>query len=247
MRRLAVIALVSIGIALPVCAQRGMSHSGSGGGFHGGFGGHTASASPGGFRTSAPSRPAAAPRFTGARPRSIAPANGMRSGGNYGARPDYSAANRNHRDRYRPSYRSGFAYPWAGSAGWIGPGYPGYFGDTGYDDATTDPSYAGNGADEYAGYDSQPAEQDAPPPGPYQPYYGVPRPSPAPENMEAVTLIFKDGRPSEQIHNYILSRTTLSILDQHRRDIAVDQLDIAATEKANGEAGVDFHLPSASK
>ena len=188
----------------------------------------------------------------------------MRSGGNYGVRPDYSSADRNHRGSYRPVYRSTFAHPWVGSAGWIGPGYPGYgylgyFGDSGYDDASTDQTesgYAGNGPEEYAGgYDAPAGEQDTPPPGPYlpnsylpdsyRPNYGAPRPAPA--NMEAVTLVFKDGRPPEQIHNYILSRTTLSVLDEHRHDIAVDQLDLAATEKANREAGVDFRLPNAPR
>jgi hypothetical protein len=76
-----------------------------------------------------------------------------------------------------------------------------------------------------------------------QPPVAVPSSAPASESGESVTLVFKDGRPSEQIHNYILSRTTLSVLDQHRQDIPVDALDLAATQKANREAGVDFRLP----
>jgi hypothetical protein len=58
-----------------------------------------------------------------------------------------------------------------------------------------------------------------------------------------VTLVFKDGRPEQQIHNYILSRTTLSVLDGQRQVIQVRELDLAATVKVNREAGVDFKLP----
>jgi len=58
-----------------------------------------------------------------------------------------------------------------------------------------------------------------------------------------ITLIFKDGRPAEHIHNYLLSRNTLTILDGRHRDIPVNQLDLAATENANRGAGIDFHLP----
>ena len=64
-----------------------------------------------------------------------------------------------------------------------------------------------------------------------------------PEPEDAVTLIFKDGRPPLQIHNYMLSRTTLYVRDQHKQDIPVADLDLVATEKVNRDAGVDFKLP----
>ncbi len=50
------------------------------------------------------------------------------------------------------------------------------------------------------------------------------------ESEDAVTLVFKDGRPPEQIHNYLLTRTTLYVWNQHHRDIPLNQLDLAATE-----------------
>ena len=75
----------------------------------------------------------------------------------------------------------------------------------------------------------------------------APHPSSYLESEDAVTLVFKDGRPSEQIHNYILTRTTLYVRDQHHRDIPLDQLDFAATQKLNRDAGVDFQLPEAPK
>jgi hypothetical protein len=63
------------------------------------------------------------------------------------------------------------------------------------------------------------------------------------EAENAVTLVFKDGRPSEEIHNYMLTRTTLYVQDEHRREISVDEIDLTATQKANKDAGVEFRLP----
>jgi hypothetical protein len=62
-------------------------------------------------------------------------------------------------------------------------------------------------------------------------------------NSEALTLVFKDGRPQEKIYNYALTRTTLYVTDGRRREVPVASLDLAATEKANREAGVQFQLP----
>ena len=69
--------------------------------------------------------------------------------------------------------------------------------------------------------------------------------SPDAPSQDALTLVFADGRPSVQIHNYMLTRTTLYVLDAHRRDIPLDELDLAATAKVNRDAGIDFRLPEA--
>ena len=79
----------------------------------------------------------------------------------------------------------------------------------------------------------------------FRPGYRRPLPEPAAE--DAVTLVFKDGRPSEQIHNYMLTRTTLYVQDQRRQQIAVTDIDVPATEKVNRDAGIDFQLPADSK
>jgi len=60
---------------------------------------------------------------------------------------------------------------------------------------------------------------------------------------DAVTIIFKDGRTPLQIHNYMLTTTMLYVRDQGHRDIPLNDIDIAATQKANQIAGVDFKLP----
>jgi hypothetical protein len=247
MRHLTAVAMLIVGIALPVCAQRGGSHGGGSAGhggsaFHGGFsGGSSGRASSGfhgGYSASAPSRFSGSTRYAvPARPgfsRSLP----MGSRYNYGSgRLAYPTSSR-YRRPYRSPYISGYGYGVAPWTGWIDPYLLEYPDDTGYDESTTAPDYAGYG------YDSQPPDQNQPVPDfPYQQPYSQSNPSPAPATEEAVTLVFKDGRPPMEIHNYLLSRTTLSILDSHHRDIPVDQLDLAATEKANHDAGVDFHLP----
>ena len=60
---------------------------------------------------------------------------------------------------------------------------------------------------------------------------------------EAVTLIFKDGRPPEQIRNYALTRTALYVPGRHMREIPLEQLDLPATERVNHDAGITFQLP----
>jgi len=64
---------------------------------------------------------------------------------------------------------------------------------------------------------------------------------PAPE--DAVTIVFKDGRAPLQIHNYALTPTMLYVTDARHRDIPLADIDLAATDKANREAGVSFTVP----
>jgi hypothetical protein len=173
-----------------------------------------------------------------------------------GARPAYT----NHRpgypvrDRYGrpwvPVYGLGVAYGGIGfydtNCGWYwdcGYGYyddgnPGYAG-SGY----VGPGYVAPPVDSSAGQSAQPVEQAESTPGDaFRPAYVGPPSEQQPEEG-AVTLVFKDGRPNQQIHNYILTRTTLYVQDERRREIPVDELDLAATEKANKDAGVEFRLP----
>jgi hypothetical protein len=133
--------------------------------------------------------------------------------------------------------------------GWFGPDCVVGFSDCGpYDDS----AYAQPTApvDSGPSYDVQPAAPvervDA---APYPTVAEQPRaePEPEPEPEDAVTLEFKDGRPAEQIHNYLLTRTTLYVQDGRRREIPVDDLDLAGTAKVNREAGVDFQLPAVAR
>lgn len=67
---------------------------------------------------------------------------------------------------------------------------------------------------------------------------------PLPEE-DAVTLIFRDGRPSEQVRNYALTSTSLVISGKRLREIPLTALDLPATERVNRQAGVDFTPPPA--
>jgi hypothetical protein len=144
-------------------------------------------------------------------------------------------------DRYRlsyvPTYGLGLPY---GVAVWPGYWDPGYYDNS----ASVDPAYANQPPPaDYAPepYPAPPAEQ-ADATSPYRPAYQRPQPEPEPENP--VTLVFKDGRPSEQVHDYILTRTTLYVQDAHTHEIPVADLDLAAMETVNKAAGVDFQLPA---
>jgi len=80
---------------------------------------------------------------------------------------------------------------------------------------------------------------------PYRPYYGTPQPVSVQAAQPIMTLVFKDHRPNQQIHNYLINGDTITVWDQHPHEIALDQLDIAATQKINHDAGNDLFLPVA--
>jgi hypothetical protein len=138
---------------------------------------------------------------------------------------------------YRGPYLYG-AYP-----GWLPFGYGLPFGDD---------------EDEGTGAQVPPPQPDYsnPPPGDYGPEVAANTPSPfrptyqgqveaAPvHGQPATTLIFKDGRPPVQVHNYALTANTLYALDgDSRQEIPLALLDVPATVEANRKAGVDFALP----
>ena len=175
----------------------------------------------------------------------------------------------NHQDGNHHSWDHGGYHHWGvyGVYGWGTPLWPGW----GWGYPYLLPSYLdypddyGSQPDSYTGA-SQPYEDngpyEAPPPDEYGPPpsssftpwpYGS-QPPPSQEELSSppvpeapVTLVFKDGRPPQQIHNYLLTPTTLSVLDLRRRDIPVAQIDLAATAKVNRDAGVSFALPGGSR
>jgi hypothetical protein len=240
-------------IALPSCAQRGATR--------GGAAGHGASVSRGGL--SRGGFPASAPRgFSGYRGltpmsgyRGFAPgrAPGLsrgfqtpgfqnRGAGYAGGRPPYTGGG----VRYRRPYVRGDRPGYLGGAGYIAPGYgwgypylPWYPDDSDYDDSSAPLSQPDEG------YDAEPPYPLPPEyPGTYPPPAAAsPNPASEPSSDEGVTLVFKDGRAPLQIHDYVLTNKTLYVWDRHQLVIPTDQLDAAATVKANREAGVDFQLP----
>lgn len=146
---------------------------------------------------------------------------------------------------YRGPYLYG-AYP-----GWLPFGYglqlglP--FGDdedegSGAQVAPPEPDYSNQPPGEY-GPDYGP-EIAANTPSPFRPtYQGQVEAAPV-HGQPATTLIFKDGRPPVQVHNYALTANTLYALDgDSRQEIPLALLDVPATVEVNRKAGVDFALP----
>lgn len=255
MRRLIAVAVVVVGVALPVCAQRGGGgHSGGGfSGHSGSFASHASSFvshSAPAFRSSTPpmgrvnfmgspqlsaNRYAVAQRLSPGR-NPVAGSPNRREG--YPGRRDGDRYRRPYSPVYGLGFPTGFSiYPGSllDSGFYDGPGYYNTYNDSGYANPAPPADYGPQP------YPAPPVEQaDAVPPDAYRPTYQKPL-----EPEAAVTLIFKDGRPTEQIHNYMLTRTTLYVQDEHHREIPVDDIDLAATQKVNKADGVDFQLPGA--
>ena len=149
-------------------------------------------------------------------------------------------------------YAWGSVYATPGWTGWINPypwGYPDDWNDGGDNQDTSGYDGQADQGQPPQGYDDQaygPPYADQPPPFP-APSYAPANQSPVPEPREAVTLVFNDGSPSEQIHNYILTATSLYVLDRDRRTIPTARIDLAATARVNRDAGVDFHLPESGR
>lgn len=64
-------------------------------------------------------------------------------------------------------------------------------------------------------------------------------------NQPNTVLIFKDGHKQEVSNYAIVGATLFDLTPGHRLKIALADLDVAATEKANEDQGVDFTLPAA--
>jgi len=129
--------------------------------------------------------------------------------------------------------------PWTG---WVSPYLLGYPDDTNSGVSADAPNNASGASDAQNIEPEQSETIDR-----YQFASNQPPTSHISGSEETVTLVFKDGRPSEQVHNYLLTRTTLFVLDDRRHVIPTDQLDLIATAKVNLDAGVDFQLPAAAR
>lgn len=60
----------------------------------------------------------------------------------------------------------------------------------------------------------------------------------------ATVLVYKDGHHAQVVNYAILGDALFDFDDEHTRKILLADLDLAATEKANDAAGVDFKLPA---
>jgi hypothetical protein len=62
--------------------------------------------------------------------------------------------------------------------------------------------------------------------------------------VDPTVLVFRDGHQQE-VNNYAIMGQTLYVFDSRTQKIALGDLDVAATVKANDDRGVEFHLPKA--
>jgi hypothetical protein len=143
---------------------------------------------------------------------------------------------------HRPYYYSSGLYVVPGYLNY-GYGYSGYPDDSSYGDQPAAPAAADVNAQGSAPDDAyQQAYSDLPPRPPYQPQAAASAEVP---DQPQVTLLFKDGRPPQQVQNYAVTRSTLYVLDgARRREIPLDDIDLPQTEKTNRDAGVDFEIPA---
>jgi hypothetical protein len=224
MKPLAVAALALACLSIPAYAQR---HS-----FHSGGSGHAAQP---GHVGAALRRPSGSAPFAAGSPFRASRRNFRSGQGSLRATSIHLAGHR-HRRPYHPAYRTRLANPGLWSAPYF-LAYPDFFAS---DNAVPTAIQASAPAN------SAPEEQES---------YLNPFSDPAsaavasaePEVEDAVTLIFKDGRPPEQIHNYLLTRKTLYVGAPRHPEIPVDQLDMEATTKLNHEVGIDFHAPGIAR
>lgn len=132
-------------------------------------------------------------------------------------------------------YRANYPYLYAG--------YPGLL-SFGYGNSLDEDSAPATDYRSQPPYENPPevAASDAPP---FRPAY-QPQAEWAPVHAQpATTLVFSDGRPPVEVHNYALTGKTLYALDgDTRQDIPLSQLNVPATIEANRKAGVDFALPT---
>ena len=255
MRRILSFAAFLLIVSLvPVCAQRGGRGAGGGGhggfgGAHGGFGGHGGVTSHG----------FAGPGLGGSH---VAGSHGAvthmasRSGGGFGPRSDHFRGRGF--DRGFRQHRFGFAYGYPYARGYPYWGYYDPYWDWWWDSAS---SYDEDAARErqlaaemnYENLQEQDRlrqqNQDQDAYARHRPYAPAAQPSQQEQaqNEPPTVLIFRDQHQRE-IRNYAIVGSTLwNFMPQRTEKIPLAQLDIPATEKANDDRGVEFHVPRASE
>lgn len=225
-------------LSIPSRSFSSYPRAGFGRGFGAGYGANYRAGYPGG-RAAYGQR---SPQMAGRRPY---PGRGSWGGGKspWGRPPGRYV----YRRPYFYSNATYLTYPWLSYWPYFGNDYDdwdeGDYSDQG--GADTQSSDVENGGYANGGYAPDQA------PEPEQPGYAPPEyPSPAaaaPSPEPAVTLVFKDGH-SQQIRNYAATRTTLFLLDNassgRTPQIPLDEIDVAATERVNREAGLNFSLPA---
>jgi hypothetical protein len=64
--------------------------------------------------------------------------------------------------------------------------------------------------------------------------------------IDPTVLVFRDGHQQE-VSNYAIMGQMVYVFDKRIQKIALSDLDVAATVKANDDRGIEFHIPDAKK
>jgi hypothetical protein len=274
MRRLGAISAFALFLSVPLWAQRGGGHAGGfGGGFHGGGSFHAggfAGSHAGGF-SGRSTFGGVRGGFAGPR---VGNRFGARSGFYFGSNRTFDAPFllRNYRggrfggDRFHRFGRFNNGC-WGGNCGWgWGWGYPWYGYDPylsswWWDDYNFDRDYYEDQAAAQQWNEENLAEQEmlrreqadgdqdayAPPRGPN--YQRQPAPqsqeTPAPPLPDTV-LVYRDQH-KQDVENYAIVGQTLWAFGSKTQKSPLSDLDIQATERANDERGLAFHIPAANQ
>lgn len=214
-------------------------------------------------------------RFTAPRPEYRSMGSGSSRAWNQGSNQGWGGNwDRGHRDRFdarRRDFRNWYLNDYPAFLGYENPYLldPGFYdwgdSDESYDQGGPAPDDAapnpGDGMPDESSQQEVPGEMPTanyppwPAPGSNTPNWIAPTQQPAtliassdlaPE--EPLTVIFKGGRTSVKMQNYMMTAQVLTDLDpQHYEQIPLDQIDTAATQQANRTAGVQFQIPVASR
>jgi|SRR5579872_5455023 len=268
MRRLIFITAFALLLAVPLWAQRGGGHGGGGhGGFaggHGGFGGGHGAFSgshAGGGHFSGGIHTGVSHGFNRPSRSGFSRVPYLHNESHNGFRNGFNGRHRGDRDRFHFGLRTSncFGFACRGGFPWWGWGYDPWVWNWWDDNSSYNNDYNENLAianemnqqslEQQRMFRQEEADGD-------QDVYS--RPSSASNSnssanappdpiLPATVLVFRDQRQQE-IRNYaIVGQTLWNFAPQHTQKIALADLDLAATEKANDDRGVTFRVPSSGE
>ena len=159
----------------------------------------------------------------------------------------------NHRHGYGYGYGGGYAIPYYYPIDNSAYGYDYVGGPGAGPDLYSGPPLGPNDPTYHMIVEQPPArpyDEEAPESRPYASPRPAPEaPAPPPADVkpgEPTVLVFHTGKQQE-VTNYAIMGDSLYVFDQGRKKIALADLDIPATIKANDDRGLEFRMPPAAK
>ncbi len=273
MRRLISIAAFALFLAVPLWAQHGGGGHGGGGGHAGGFGGGAHAGISGGHSGGFAAHSSISSGGVHALSGSSRAGSGVRSYVRPFTRPSFSTRasrgpflhdgfrtgpffrNYGYNNCWGYPCRGAYAYPWWGyyDPYWYDPNWL-YDSNSSYYDDSYNQNVAQAAEMNRENLEEQRMLREEQAQGDQdiymQPHHNVPNAASGDEKkgtpvLPATVLVFRDQH-KEEIDNYaIVGQTLYNFQPQHTEKIALSNLDLAATAKANDDRGMKFSLPQA--